>query len=325
MLPGLALAVLVAAVAGGIARVLPALIGPVLLAVALGLVVANVAKLPPATAPGVAFAARRVLRVGVVLLGARLTFADVAAIGAPTLLVVVLTMSVAFGTVAVASRLAGVPSRLATLLGVGTAVCGNTAIMATAPVVGARDREVSVAVGTITIFGTLALVVFPTIGHLLDLPDEVAGFWIGLAVNDTSQVVAAAAAYSDAALDVAVVVKLVRNALMAPLIALIAWVAAQRRPVDADVGVSARAAFPTFVLGFLALALARSVGLISDEVGTVLGEIAGWLIVVAIAGVGLGTRVGELRQVGLRPVLVGFGAAVALAIVGLGVAWVLGS
>lgn len=143
-------------------------------------------------------------------------------------------------------------------------------------------------------------------------------------MNDTSQVVAAGAAYSEAALDVAVVVKLVRNALMAPLIVLIAWAVARRRPVDADVGASARAAVPLFVVGFFVLAAARSVGPIGDRPAEVLGQLAVVLITVAIAGVGLGTRVSELRRVGVRPVVVGLSAAVVLAGVGLAAASWLG-
>src|SRR5690606_4991316 len=108
--------------------------------------------------------------------------------------------------------------------------------VATAPIVDADDREVSLAVGTITLFGTLALLTFPTLVHLGDLPDAVAGFWVGLAVNDTSQVVAAGAAISPDALDIAVVVKLVRNALMAPLIVLIAWRVARRRVAEQQLG-----------------------------------------------------------------------------------------
>jgi uncharacterized integral membrane protein (TIGR00698 family) len=272
--------------------------------------------------PGVGFAATRILRLGVVLLGARLTFGDVAAVGLPALGVVVVVMAVAFAAVAVASRLARIPPGLAILLGVGTAVCGNSAIVATAPVINAKVREVGVAVATITLFGTAALLLFPLLGHAVEMPARVFGFWAGLAINDTSQVVAAAAAYSEEAVDVAVVVKLVRNALMAPLILLVAGVASRRamRPAGATVTRSAREAFPLFLFGFLALAVLRSVGVIGEDLGATLGSAAVFLITVAIAGVGLGTRLGDLRQVGPRPFLVGLGAAAVLALVALAVA-----
>lgn len=324
-LPGLGLAAAVAAVAFGLAQVLPPTLGPVLIAVVLGLIVGNLVTLTPLTAPGLDVASKRVLRIGVVLLGARLTVADVASIGGPAVGVVVLCMAAAFLTVAVASRIAGVPPRLAVLIGVGTAVCGNSAIVATSPIIEAEDREISFAVATITIFGTAALLLFPVLALVVDMPDRVFGFWAGLSINDTSQVVAAGAAYSAEALEVATVVKLVRNAFMAPLILLIAWWAA-RGPASggADVRHSALQAFPLFLLGFLALAGLRSLGVLSDELAADFGTAATVLITVAIAAVGCSTRIDQLRQVGIRPFLVGFGAAVTLTVVGLGFATWLG-
>jgi uncharacterized integral membrane protein (TIGR00698 family) len=326
-LPGLGLAVAVAGLAFVLAQVLPPTLGPVLIAVLLGLAVGNLVTLPEATGPGLGVAGTRVLRLGVVLLGARLTVADVASIGGPAVGVVVLCMTAAFLTVAVASRIVGVPPRLAALIGVGTAVCGNSAIVATAPIIDAEEREISFAVATITIFGTAALLLFPLLASLVELPDRVFGFWAGLSINDTSQVVAAGAAYSAEALEVATVVKLVRNAFMAPLILLIAWWAARRPAVvvgpdgatgtAADVRGSAAQAFPLFLLGFLALAGLRSLGVLGDDLADGFGRAATVLITVAIAAVGCRTRIDQLRQVGTRPFLVGFGAAVTLAVVGL--------
>ena len=123
---------------------------------------------------------------------------------------------------------------MAILIAVGSAVCGNTAIVATAPVVGARAREVAYAVATITLFGTLAVFLYPSIGRALDLSPTSSGLWAGVAVHDTSQVIATGAAFGPEALDVATVVKLIRNALMAPLLFLIAAVWAGRADNDRD-------------------------------------------------------------------------------------------
>ena len=325
--PGLGLTVGVAVAATALARLLPPTLGPVLLAVVLGLVIGNVRPLAPTVAPGIGFASKQVLRLGVVLLGARLTFGDVAAIGAPAVGVVVVTMTAAFLAVAVASRAAGISPRLATLIGVGTAVCGNSAIVATSPIIDADEAEISFAVATITIFGTAALLLFPLMATVVDLPDRVFGFWAGLSINDTSQVVAAAAAYSEEALDVATVVKLVRNAFMAPLILLIAWWTARGTTDRAGGSVrsSVMKAFPLFLLGFLALAALRSVGVLGEELAATFGTAATLCITIAIAGVGLATRVTELRRVGLRPFAVGLGAALTLTVVGFGFASALGA
>ena len=134
------------------------------------------------------------------------------------------------------ARLVRVDDRLAVLIAVGSAVCGNTAIVATAPVIGARAREVAYAVATITLFGTLAVFLYPTIGHALGLSQPSFGLWAGVAVHDTSQVIATGAAFGPEALDVATVVKLIRNALMAPLLFLIAAVWASRAAAAAGDG-----------------------------------------------------------------------------------------
>jgi uncharacterized integral membrane protein (TIGR00698 family) len=325
--PGLAVAVLLAVIATALATVTPSVIGPVLIAVLLGLAASNVLHLPAVLGPGLSVATKRVLRIGVVLLGARLSLGDVLSLGSMALWVAIACMTVAFLTVALLARLLRVPVRLAVLLGVGTAVCGNSAIMATSPVIDAEDREIGFAVGTITLLGTTALLLFLLVGRLLDLPDEVFGFWVGLAINDTSQVVAAGAAYSPRALEVATVVKLVRNALMAPLIVLIAWWSIRSRVrtagEDGEVRSAALKAFPVFVLGFLAVAALSSFGAISERAASVAGEASSFLIVTAIAAVGLTTDLREIRSVGLRPVLVALGAAAVLAVLGLAFAQLL--
>ncbi len=324
VVPGLALAGLVAVLARLATGSLP--VSEILIAVLLGIVVANSVPMAPSYAPGIRFAVQRVLRAGIVLLGARLSLDAVLAIGAGALGLVLVSMSVAFAVALLVGRALRLPRRLALLIGVGTAVCGNSAIVATAPVIKAEEREVSFAVATITLFGTLAVFVFPLLGRALGLSDESFGVWSGVAVNDTSQVVAASAAYSSPARDIATVVKLVRNALMAPLIVLIAWW--WQRSAEAaqtDVGRSVRGAVPLFVLGFLALALLRTVGVIQPSAAAVLDEIAKALILVALAGVGLNTRIAQLRTIGLTPFFAGLATASVLAalslaaVIGLGI------
>ncbi len=320
--PGLTLALVIAIVAIGMSSVTPSTIGPVLIAVLIGLAAGNLVRLPAVLGPGLDVVTSRVLRLGVVLLGARLSLGDVLSLGAVALWVAIACMAVAFLTVAGLARLLRVPTRLAVLLGVGTAVCGNSAIMATAPVIQAEEREIGFAVGTITLFGTTALLLFPLIGRLLSMPDEVFGFWAGLAINDTSQVVAAGAVHSPRALEVATVVKLVRNALMAPLIVLIAWWSIRSRVRAVQMGggevrSATLKAFPAFVVGFLVIATLSSVGVISAGLSSRMSEVSGFLIVIAVAAVGLTTNLTEIRSVGIRPVLVALGATSVLAVLGL--------
>ena len=183
-------------------------------------------------------------------------------------MLIVLTMAASLGIVLAVSRLVRVEGRLALLIAVGSAVCGNTAIVATAPVIGAKAREVAYAVATITLFGTLAVFLYPAIGRAIVLPQPSFGLWAGVAVHDTSQVIATSAAYGPDALDVATVVKLIRNALMAPLLFLIAtgWAARGGEGVEAA-GRGVRRAVPLFVFGFLALAALRTIGVIDAGPG----------------------------------------------------------
>ena len=312
--PGLVAAVLVAIVARLVSLALPIAISEVLIAVLIGIFVANTELLPATTGPGLRFAVQRVLRLGIILLGARLSLGDVAQIGFGALGLVVAMMTIAFAFAILAGRVFALPRRLAILIGVGTAVCGNSAIVATAPVIDAEDREVTFAVATITLFGTLAVFLYPLVGRALELSSPIFGVWSGVAVNDTSQVVAASAAYSAQARDIATVVKLVRNTLMAPLIVVIAWWWARYGTVaEEKVRAGALRAFPTFVLGFLFMALLRSVGLITPALAAPIDEVAKACILVALAGVGLSTRLSQMRTVGPRPFYVGFGTAVVMA------------
>ena len=325
-MPGLLLAVLVAAVARLVSGLLPAVVSEILVAILLGLLVSNARSLPPSAGPGLRFVVQRVLRAGIVLLGARFYLADVARIGGSAIGLILVCMTVALAFALLVGHRLRLPPRLALLIGVGTAVCGNSAIVATAPVIKANEREVGFAVGTITFTGTVALFLYPLIGHLLQLSDAAFGVWSGVAVNDTSQVVATSAAYSLVARDVATVVKLVRNALMAPLIMLIAWWWS-RSAADAP-GAAAKGswlkAIPPFVLMFLGMALLRSVGLIPPGMARWLDEGAKACILVAMAGIGLQTKIQDMRAVGAAPFFLGVGTAALLATLSLAAILALG-
>jgi uncharacterized integral membrane protein (TIGR00698 family) len=287
------------------------------LAMLLGMVVINIAGARAWAMPGVAFSVNHILRLGIILLGLRLNLQTIAIIGGNAIALVAVTMSAALVFAVVVGRRLGVSGRVAVMIGVGTSVCGNSAIVAAAPVLRADERETSFAVATITIFGTLAVFLFPLVGHALDLDALTQGLWAGTAVPDTAQTIAAAAAYSTVGRDVATVVKLVRNVLMAPLLLLIAW--GWGRYGD-DVGVSARAArrgalkaFPLFLLGFLALAAIRTARLVDPEAVAKIDVVTRACFVMALAALGMQTRLGQLRALGIRPFLLGLATALLLA------------
>ena len=322
ILPGLALAVLVALAARLVHQSLPksvgTILGEVLFAVVIGLVVGNAIRLPESMRPGLKFAFHAVLRTAIVLLGATFSFRQVLQIGGKAVLLVVVLMAIALTAAHLLGRAAGIPGRLATLIGVGTAVCGNSAIAATAPVIRARDDEVSFAIATNTVFGTLAVLLYPLIGKFTHMGDAAYGTWAGTAVNDTSQVVAAGFAYGDLAGRVATAVKLTRNALMGGVILAIG-IAYARSGADVAAGSAwgrVKQSFPIFVVGFLVMALLNTLGFfvwlsaqVHVDVPRVLLEASRALILVALAAVGLSTRLESMRQTGLKPFLIGLGVA----------------
>lgn len=317
VLPGLAVAGTVAVVATLLATVLPVPVGAVPLAVLLGLALGP--TLPrQSLEPGYAVATGPLLRLGIVLLGAGLSLTEVARVGVPAVGLVLVTLLLAAVVVSVSARLLGVDGPVVVLLGVGSAVCGNSAILATAPALRAARSQVALAVTGITLWGTVGLLGYPVVGRLLGLPDADLGLWFGLAIQDTSQVVAAGAAVSDEALQVATVVKLVRNSTLLLVLPVVArwW---QRR--DSGIGpIGVRRAVPMFVLGFLVMAGLRSVGVISAPLATWLGRVSGWAVLVAVAGLGLGIRFGGLRRDAIRGLAVAGVTAAALGVFGLSVA-----
>lgn len=342
VLPGLALSLLVALLARLLHQAIPhalaAAVGEVILAVLLGLLIGNTIGLPPLFAPGIRFSFHAILRIAIVLLGASFSVQQVASIGGKAVVMIVALMAIALLAAHALGRAAKVPPRLATLIGVGTAVCGNSAIVATAPVIGAHDDEVSFAIATNTLFGTLAVFLYPVLGHALHLRDPAFGTWAGSAVNDTSQVVATGFAYSDGAGRIATAVKLTRNALMGGVIVLMGLLHGRGRGRDAGaVGEGAAAAparggfllrlkqsVPLFVLGFLAMAALQSAGALrwlSIRAGRDLAadaqNVARVLILIALAGVGLSTRIATMRRAGLRPFYVGLAVAAATSAVSL--------
>ena len=283
--------------------------------------------------PGATLASRYALRVGITLLGARLTLGQLVATGAGSVVAIVVVVSTALVLGTWLARRLGLMPPLSALVTVGMAICGNSAILALSPIIGAKHRDTAYAVSTITIFGLIGVLLLPVIGRLLAMPDPVFGTWAGLAVNDTAQVVATGYAFSPAAGDVATVVKLTRNLAILPVLLGATWLVVRSRRAD-DTAASpptsrlalVSRAVPWFVVGFVIVAGLRSVGLLDAPlpVGGTLADLcsvlASLLILVALAGVGLATDVRSLAAVGARPFLLGASMWLAIALLGLGLA-----
>lgn len=308
LLPGLALAAAVTVLAMAVGR-LSTLLSPLLVALVVGVVLANVRPPGPALQPGLTFASKRVLRIGVALLGLQLVLAEVVALGWPTLLLVVVVVAVGATTTAALGARMGLTTSQSLLIACGCSICGAAAVAAVDGVVDAEEDEVAAAIGLVALFGTVMIAVLPLAAGLMSLSPQRSGIWIGASTHEVAQVVAAGGIVGGAALGAAVAVKLARVLLLAPTMAIISW--RLRNRTDAQ---GARPPLvPFFVLAFLALVAVRATGLVPPGAVQVAALVQTALLTAAMFGLGSGVRLGRLLAVGGRPVLL---AAFATTVVG---------
>jgi len=301
LLPGMVAAALIAALALGLAQVIP-LVGAPVLALAIGIGVAAIRRPPDALRPGLRWSGRYVLQSAIVVLGLTLSLARIASVGIVTLPVMLGTLAAALLVALVVGRALGIPGNLRTLVGVGTGICGASAIAAVSGVIEASEVEIAYAMSTIFVFNLIAVLVFPPIGHLLGLSQGGFGLWAGTAVNDTSSVVATGYAFGHIAGVHSVIVKLTRTTMIIPVVAALAVIARRR---DADRSVRWHTVIPWFLLWFLAAAVIESVGAVPVAWHAALSNLAVALITVALAAIGLSTHLGAMRRAGYRPLVLG--------------------
>lgn len=315
LLPGLAASATIAAVASVLGRLLPVVGAPVFAVVA-GIGIAMFRPPRESLVPGLAFTGRRVLQGSIVVLGFGLSARQVVSIGRTSLPVLVGTIVLVLALAAVVGPRLRLRSDATTLIGVGTAICGASAIAATAAVIGAAEADVSYAIATIFTFNVIAVLLYPTLGHALGLSQHAFGEWAGTAINDTSSVVAASTIYGHAATSYGVTVKLTRTLAIVPIcLTLAAWRRARPAPCSSAPGVQAGAPppagaglltlFPLFILGFVAAVAANTISLVPGAAHHGLSELAGWMITAALAAIGLSTRFRDIRTAGPRPMVLG--------------------
>jgi uncharacterized integral membrane protein (TIGR00698 family) len=304
--PGLLLGAAVAAAAFGLrASGLPAVSGisPLMLSILLGMGVRNLFGRPEAARAGLAFALRGPLRAGIVLLGLQVTLGEILGIGVAGLALLSFALGSTFlVTVWLGSRM-GVDPGLSRLLAAGTGVCGASAIVATNTVARASDEAVAYALATVTLYGTIAMFAYPVLAPLLPLSTEAYGLWTGASIHEVAQVVAAGFALGQDTGEAATVAKLARVLMLAPLVLLLgAWVA---RRAGAAGSPQAKAPFPLFVFGFLAMVLLAGTGWIGTDVRQAANLLTQALLALALAAVGLETDLRRLIAQGWRPLALG--------------------
>lgn len=297
--PGLAVAGALAALGFALSKAAP-VAGALLWALALGALAAPLVEARPATEPGVRLAASTLLRAGVALLGLRISLGELGHVGLGGAVVAAGTLSVTLAATILLGRWLGIRRDLALLIATGSAICGASAIAAMNSVTHADEEDVGYAVATVTLFGSLAMLLLPPVAAAIGLSDARAGIWAGASVHEVAQATAAGSAVSLAALKAATLVKLTRVMLLAPAVSTIA---ASRRAVG---GSTARV--PGFVLAFLGFVALRSVVAVPAPIVDAAGTASTLLLAAALAALGLRIRLRALRAAGLRPLALGLAA-----------------
>jgi len=321
--PGLAGAAAAVAVAVAAHLLLPAL-PAMTMAVLLGLLAANLPGVSGWTAgparPGLDFAGKHLMRAGIVLLGLKVSLGDVLGLGWAALLLVTAVVLAAFAGTYGISRLFRLPPRVALLVATGFAICGASAIGAMAAVRRIRQEETVLPVALVTLCGTLAIGVLPLLARPLGLGPEIFGAWTGASVHDVGQVVATAQTAGTAALAVAVVVKLTRVILLAPMVAAAGF---HHRLGTAADGAKRPPVVPLFVIGFVALAGLRTTGWLSPAALDAAATVQDLLLGMALFGLGSAVRVGQLLHTGARALLAALASWLLIALLGLAAAFLM--
>lgn len=288
--------------------------GPVF-AILIGMVIALWWKQPArgTVQDGIAFTAKKVLQYAVILLGFGLNLAQIAAVGAESLPIILTTIATALIVGYILYRVLSVDSAIATLIAVGSSICGGSAIAATAPVIRAKDEQVAQAISVIFLFNVVAALIFPTLGGMLGMSNEGFGLFAGTAVNDTSSVTAAAAAWDGMhpgsnALDDATIVKLTRTLAIIPITLVLAWMRTRSAQADGK-KVELKKIFPFFILYFILASVittaATALG-VPASVFSPLKTLSKFLIVLAMSAIGLNTNIVKLIRTGGKPLGLGF-------------------
>ncbi len=332
IIPGVSIAVAIAFTSQFIEGLLPIhLIGGSVIALFIGIIINSFFDTSNFK-DGLRFTSKKILKFAIILLGASLSIQTILTVGSLSLAVMFFTLLTCFGGGYFIGKALGLNWKLSNLISAGTGICGGSAIAAIAPVIDAEDRDIAYAMSATFIFDMIMIVVFPFMGSLLGLSDMAYGLWAGTAVNDTSSVVAAGYAYSEAAGDFATMVKLTRTLSIIPTVLIFAYmnirIKRKVQPTGSKEKARSKVKFtsllPWFILGFVGLAIINSLGLISSTVSETCKEFSKFLMVTALAAIGLNTSVKDMKKAGIQPMLHGFIISALVVIVAITVEWFMG-
>lgn len=316
-LSGIVLSAVIALIACVIERLLPIdVIGAAVIAMLIGVLLNPIFSKMKFLSFGIKFTSKKILKLAIILLGLSLNISTVLEVGKMSLAVMIFTLATCFGGGYLIGKALGLNWKLSSLISAGTGICGGSAIAAVAPTIDAEDSDVAYALSATFLFDMAMIVIFPILGRAIGMSDEAFGIWAGTAVNDTSSVVATGYAFSEAAGDFATMVKLTRTLSIIPTVVAFAFIQLRLKRKEAilagqskdelKANFSIKKIFPWFILGFLAMSVFTTLIDIPATVISTTKEVSKFLMVCALAAIGLNTSFNDLRKSGIKPMIHGF-------------------
>lgn len=332
--PGVLLCLIIALPSWILGKQFP-IVGGAVFAILIGMVIAVFYQNRSKTKEGITYTSKKILQYAVILLGFGLNLSEIARVGATSLPIILSTITTSLVVSFVIHKLMAVPANISTLVGVGSSICGGSAIAATAPVIHANDEEIAQAISVIFLFNIIAALIFPTLGNVLGLSNEGFSLFAGTAVNDTSSVTATASAWDGmhpgaGALEEATIVKLTRTLAIIPItlvLALVQTARARKQGGEAKGSFKITQIFPFFILFFVLASVITTVALsagVDAAVFAPLKDLSKFFIIMAMGAIGLNTNIVKLIKTGGKPITMGFCCWVAIACVSLGMQHILG-
>ena len=326
---GVAICFAVAGVSVWLEELIPGgLLGASIIALFMGTII-NSFFHPVWIKPALKFTSKRILKVAIILLGASLSVNTILSVGKMTFFVMLFTFAMCFGGGYFIRKLFGLNWKLGNLISAGTGICGGSAVAAIAPVIDADDKDIAFAMSSTFLFDMVMVALYPLMGKALGMSDIAYGIWAGTSVNDTASVVASGYAFSEIAGDFATMVKLTRTIAIIPTVLVFAYIGtrAKQKELKATSGgqkVKLVKIIPWFICGFLLLAILNSVGWIPESTGSLIKSTSKFLMVTALAAIGLGTSLLDFKKAGLRPMFYGITIDTLVTLTALGVIWMMG-
>ena len=279
--------------------------------------------------PALKFTSKKILKIAIVLLGASLSINTIMSVGKMTFFVMIFTFAMCFGGGYFIRKIFGLNWKLSNLISAGTGICGGSAVAAIAPVIDADDKDVAFAMSSTFLFDMVMVALYPIMGKALKMTDIAYGIWAGTSVNDTASVVASGYAFSEMEGDVATMVKLTRTIAIIPTVLVFAFISTRIKQKEMKVAnngknVNLVKIIPWFIGGFLLLAILNSIGLIPATLSSVIKGISKFLMVTALAAIGLSTSITDFKKAGLRPMFYGITIDTLVTLTALVVIWCMG-